>query len=127
MNVRVLITGAALCLFVAPTAAHAATMSVATFLNKSESLRKKGPLALLSGDLKLLMNQVKADSASLRAENKALEAEGKRKAYCTPSGFKMDEKDIMEAMKAVPAERRAATSTKAALRDHIARRHPCSV
>ena len=116
---------AALCLLAVATPATAATMSVANFLQKSEVLKKKGALALFSGDLKLLMNQIKADSVSLRAENQALASVGKRKAYCTPDGFKMHEEDILEAMKAVPAERRAATSTKAALRDYLARLHPC--
>ena len=105
--------------------AFAAAMSVQTFMTKADSLKKKGPLALLSGDLKRLMNQVKEDSASLRADNQALVKAGKPKAYCTPEGFRMDEDDIMNAMKAVPAQRRATTSTKAALRDYIARRHPC--
>ena len=105
--------------------ASAASMSVATFLQKSEALKKKGPLALLSGDLKLLTNQIKGDSVALRSENQALAAAKKSKAYCTPEGFRMDEKGIMEAMIAVPAERRASTSTKAALRNYLARRHPC--
>lgn len=118
---------AAAMLVTVPVAVSAAPapMSVATFLGKAEGLKSKGPLALFSGDIKLLMNQVKADSAQLRAENKALEAAGKSKHYCLPEGGKMTEKDIMGAMEAVPAAQRAQTSTKAALRAYIARRHPC--
>lgn len=105
--------------------AAAASMSVATFVAKADSLKKKGPLALLSGDLKLLMNQVKADSADLRSENEALAAAGKPKAYCTPEKFGMGEGEIVAAMRAVPVQRRSSTSTKAALRDYLARRFPC--
>ena len=114
----------ALALVVLP-ATGAAAMSVSAFLAKADALKKKGPLALFSGDIKLLMNQVKADSAELRAENKALETAGKRKHYCPPAKFAMDEDQIMLAMRQVPAAHRAHTSTKDALRTYLARQHPC--
>lgn len=101
-------------------------MPVSTFLAKADRLQKKGPLALFSGDFKLLMNQVKADASELRAENKAAEAAGRRKAYCTPpGGVKMTNRDVVEAMQAVPQAERASTTTKAALRAYFARRFPC--
>ncbi len=65
-------------LALAPVAA--AAMPVSTFLAKADKLKKKGPLAMFSGDIKLLMGQVKTDAAELRAENKAAEAAGKPKA-----------------------------------------------
>ena len=122
---RFMPVAAAAALLVLATPASAATMSVATFVTKAEALKKKGPLALFSGDLKLLVNQVKADSAKLRAENQALVAGGKQKAYCTPADFKMDEDEIMRVMTSVPAPSRSATSTKQALKEHLARRFPC--
>ena len=115
---------AALVLLVLP--ASAAAMPFSTFLVKAEALQKRGPMALLSGDLKLLLNQIKQDAAVLRADNKALEAAGRRKAYCTPAGgVKMTNRDIMTAMNAVPPAQRASTQTKDALRAYFARRFPC--
>ena len=115
---------AALVMVAVPAAAGA--MPVSTFLAKAEALRKKGPLALFSGDIKLLMGQVKQDAAALRDENKVAEAAGRRKAYCTPpGGVKMSDKDIMAAMNAVPPPQRASTHTKDALRAHLVRRFPC--
>ena len=115
---------AALVLLVLP--ASAAAMPVSTFLVKAEALQKRGPMALLSGDLKLLLNQIKQDAAVLRADNKALEAAGRRKAYCAPhGGVKMTNRDIMTAMNAVPPAQRASTQTKDALRAYFARRFPC--
>lgn len=106
--------------------AAASSMSVQTFLAKADKLQKKGPLALLSGDLKLLMSQIKSDAAALRAENKALAAAGKPKAYCTPEGgVKLSNRDVLGAMQAVPPAQRASTSTKAAMRAYFARRFPC--
>ena len=124
MKLRILI-GALLA--AAPVAATAA-MPVSTFLAKAEKLKKKGPLAMFSGDIKLLMGQVKTDAAELRAENKAAEAAGKPKAYCTPAaGVKLSDRDILSAMQAVPPAERGRTSTKAAFRAYFARRYPCPV
>ena len=112
-------------LIVGTPASAAPAMSVDTFLTRAQALKKKGALAIFSGDLKVLTNQVKADSASLRAENRSLSAAGKPRAYCAPEKFGMDDDEIMAAMQAVPADRRAGTSTKSALRDYLARRFPC--
>ena len=108
------------------TAAPAAAMPVSNFLAKAEALKKKGPLALFSGDIKLLMNQIKADSQALRNERLAAEQAGKRGAFCPPAGgVKMTDKDVLQAMEAVPAPRRAQTSTKDAMRAYMVRRFPC--
>ena len=116
----------AVMLALAAAPAAASSMSVATFVAKADALERKGPLALLSGDLKLLTNQVKSDAASLRADNKAAEAAGRRKAYCTPEGgVKLNNRDILGAMRAVPPAQRASTDTKSALRAYFARRFPC--
>jgi hypothetical protein len=105
----------------------ASAMPVSTFLDKANRLEKKGPAALFSSDLKLLTRQIKADAAELRAENKAAEAARRRKAYCTPAGgVKLSNRDILEAMNAVPPAQRASTQTKEAMRSYFARRFPCS-
>ena len=121
MKVRI---AAGVMLVMAPLAS-AAAMPVSTFVAKAEKLQSKGPLAMFSGDMKLLQNTIKADSAALRAERTAAQAAGKRPAYCPPGPVKMGVKDIMDAMRAVPAGRRAATDTRDALRAYFARRFPC--
>ncbi len=104
----------------------AAAMPVSTFLAKAETLKKKGPLAMFSGDLKLLAKQVRADAAQIREERLAAKTAGKRTAFCPPSGgAKLTDKDILAAMEAVPAAERSRTSTKDALRAFLARHHPC--
>jgi hypothetical protein len=118
--------GLALFLTIAPVAAaEAQNMPVSQFLAKAEALKKKGPLALLSGDLKLVMNQVKQDSAQLRAENKALDAAGKRKHYCAPPNSKVTDKELLAAVEQVPVAQRPRTSTKEAFKAYFARRYPC--
>ena len=106
--------------------APASAMPVSAFLAKAEALKKKGPLALFSSDIKLLTNQVKADAGALRTERLAAEGAGKRGAFCPPAGgVKLSDKDVMQAMEAVPPARRGQTSTKDALRAYMARRFPC--
>jgi hypothetical protein len=113
------------CVPVSATAAASAPLPVSAFLAKVGALKKKGPLALFSGDIKLLMNQVKTDSAQLRAENKALEAAGKPKHYCAPEQSKLSDKDLLTALEQVPVAQRPRTSTKEAFRAYLARRFPC--
>ena len=101
-------------------------MPVSTFLTKADALQKKGAMAVFSKDLKLLMNQVKTDAGDLKAANQAAVAAGKPKAYCTPGkGVKLTNRDILEAMRAVPPAQRSATSTRDALRSYFAKRFPC--
>jgi hypothetical protein len=79
---RKIVLGAALCL--APlTAAHAQTMTVATFLAKAEALKKKGAMAVFSSDIGLSRRRWKA-AASNCAPN-ACRAEGRRKARLLPA------------------------------------------
>lgn len=120
MKTRLLL-GAMLLMVAVPAAA----MPVATFLAKSEALRKKGPLALFSGDLKLLVRTVKADAQALRAERLAATKANRPPAYCPPAEVKLSDKDILAAMQAVPPAQRATTSTRSALRAFMSRRFPC--
>lgn len=114
-----------LALVAAPLTA-ASAMSVSTFLAKAEALKRKGALALFSGDLKLLTKQVKADAAQIRAERLAAEAAGRRGAFCPlAAGVKLTDNDVLEAMQAVPPALRASTDTRVALRAYLAKRHPC--
>jgi len=107
-------------------ATPAAAMPVSAFLAKADTLQKKGAMAVFSSDLKLLMNVVKQDFAQLRAERLAAKAAQRPAAFCPPEGgVKMTNKDIMDAMQAVPASSRPSTDTRDALRSYMARRFPC--
>lgn len=123
MKRRTLLAGLA---FAALPLAAASAMPVETFLAKADALERKGAMAVFSKDLKLLMNQVKKDAGELSAANKAAAAAGKPKAYCTPGGgVKLSNRDVLSAMRAVPSAQRASTSSKDALKAHLARRYPC--
>lgn len=107
-------------------AAPASAMTVAAFMVKADSLKKKGPLALFSRDLKLLTNQIKADGAAIRAERLAAKAAGTAQAFCPPeAGVKLSDNDVMQAMQAIPVAERGRTTTRTAMRAFMARRFPC--
>ena len=125
MTRRLIIGFLIACVSVSAAAAPSAPLPVSTFLGKVAALKKKGPLALFSGDIKLLMNQVKTDSAQLRAENKALEAARNPKHYCAPEKSSLKDKDLLAALEQVPVAQRPRTSTKEAFRAYLARRFPC--
>jgi hypothetical protein len=107
-----------------PSAASA--MPVSMFLPRVEALQKKGPMALFSKDLEVLTNQVKADLGEIRSERLAAKTAGQPAEFCPPpEGGKFTDKDIISAMRAVPVQQRASTSTKSALKALLIRRYPC--
>lgn len=119
---KVLIVGA----LMLGTAAPASAMTVQLFLEKAQTLQKRGPLALLSSDLSLLKKQVTADLTEIRKQRLAAEAARRPAGFCPPAGgVKMTDKDVVSAMEAVPPAQRASTSTMAALRAYFGRRFPC--
>jgi hypothetical protein len=108
------------------TALQAQAMPVSTFLAKADALKKKGPLALLSGDLKLLKaeinNSAKAYGTDVRAARKA----GKLTHSCPPQGttLSMNADELLGHFKAIPAADRN-MSVKAAFYGLMKKKFPC--
>lgn len=106
--------------------AGAQAMPVATFLQKAEALKAKGPMALFSGDMKLLKNEVTGAAGQLKAERVAAAKAGRKPAYCPPANSgNMSSDQIIAIMRAVPPAERPRTEVKDALRAHFARTWPC--
>lgn len=110
---------------VALLAGPAAAMDVATFLGKAEALQRKGPLALLSGDVKLLMGELSDATKALRTERLAALAAGRVPAYCPPEKIHLSSDEILAGFQAIPAAERPRTPVKDALRSLYAKRFPC--
>ena len=106
--------------------ALAQSMPLETFVQKGNALKKKGPLALLSGDLKVLQKEMRGSGNALRAERLAAIKAGKAPAYCPPdSGLKLDAGDIMASFNAIPSAQRARMTSKDGFRHYMARKFPC--
>ena len=120
--------GLALLLASAPLAAlEAQSMPVPQFLAKAEALKKKGPLALLSGDLGLLKKEVTQSAKLLRAERLAAKAAGRKPAYCPPegSGSSLGSDEVLGHFKSIPPAQAARMRVKDAMRSLMAKRYPC--
>ena len=115
---------AALVMSAAPAAAQ--SMPLPTFLTKADALKKKGPLALFSGDLKLLKKEMQESAKLLRAERLAAAKAGKKPAYCPPEkAGGLDAEEVLSHFRGIPAAQRATMSTKDGFRSLMVRKYPC--
>jgi hypothetical protein len=112
-------------LVVAPVTALNA-MTVATFLQKADALKKKGPLALFSGDLKLLKGEAQKAGEALRVERLAAVKAGQRPAYCpTQTQGSLDAEELLTHFRSIPPADRSRMQVKDGLRTLMARKFPC--
>jgi hypothetical protein len=119
-----LMAGAALVMAAAPAAAQ--SMPLPTFLAKADALKKKGPLALFSGDLKTLKKEMQESAKLLRAERLAAAQAGKKPAFCPPEkGAAMGAEEILGHFRLIPAAERAKMSTKDGFRSFMMKKYPC--
>ncbi len=108
-----------------PAAAQA--MSVAEFLAKTDALKAKGIMAMASPDIGLLRDDIASASDAYRAGLAAETAAGRKPSSCPPpkGTAKITSDDIIAAFRAIPAPRRARTSTKTAFAAFMKQRYPC--
>ena len=110
----------------AATPLQAQTMPVSQFLAKAEALKKKGPLALLSGDLKLLKAEVQKSAAALRAERLAAKTAGRKQAFCPPEkGASLNSDEVLTHFRSIPAAQRARMPVRDGMRSLMAKKYPC--
>ena len=101
-------------------------MTVALFLEKADALEARGALAMFSSDIGLLKGEVTGAAATLKAENVAARQAGRRPAYCSPEGFRMNSRELLAYLRSIPPARRQQLEVRDALRFYLARRFPCS-
>jgi hypothetical protein len=106
------------------TGAAAQAMPVAEFLSRADALQKKGPLALLSGDVKRLKNEVTASGRQLRQEQKAAQAAGRKPATCIPDKASVNSNELLTHFRAIPSAQRG-VSVKAAFASLMRKKYPC--
>lgn len=109
-------------LLVAPSVVAAAPkpMTVATFLQKSDSLERRGVLAAMSPDAKILQREAQASFEDwLRQARPPL--------ACPPKGssFRGDPQRFLAMLRAVPPEQRAHISVREVFRRDWNKRWPC--
>jgi hypothetical protein len=113
-----------LALVVAPVTALQA-MSVAVFLQKAETLQKKGMAAMFSSDLGLLKGEIRNASKALKAEREAAQRAGRPRAYCPPAKASLNSNELLAHFRTIPPAQRSRTEVRDALRTLLARKYPC--
>lgn len=117
---------ASLLLFAVPAASSAQTMNSDVFYNKALALKKKGPMALFSGDLKPLMREGQAAGKAASATRKAALAAGRTPRYCPPAEVNgMSQTEFMERLGRIPAPERRQIDIGEATNRLLARKFPC--
>ena len=101
-----------------------ARMTLAEFLPRANALQAKGMMAVFSSDLKPVMNEMKAVSAEMKAEAERRRAAGLPKRACPPEGTKIDSKQLLAMLNAVPPAERG-ISVKDGMVRVMAQRFPC--
>ena len=118
---------ASLILLAVPVAASAQSMNAETFYQKGLGLKKKGPMALFSGDIFVLMREGQgAGKASALARKAAIKA-GMRPRSCPPAEVNgMDRNEYFDRLARIPqAERQRIDITEATNRI-LAGKYPCA-
>ena len=118
---------ACLLLIAVPAAASAQTMNAETFYQKGLGLKKKGPMALFSGDIAVLMREGKGAGKAAGAARAAALKAGRTPRFCPPSEVRgMGQSEYFERLGRIPqAERRRIDITEATNRI-MAGKYPCT-
>jgi len=107
-----------------PALANEGNMSVATFLAKADSLRAKGPFALMSSDYKLLKAEGTAAGEAYGARLRQERAAG-RPSSCPPQGTRPTSNQVLAHLRTYPVAARPATTMRAAMADYFIPTYPC--
>lgn len=119
---RKLLIGAVLALGLAAPAG--AAMTLAEFLPRANRLQAKGPMAIFSSDLKPVMNEMRTVGRELKAEGERRKAAGLPRRSCPPEGTKLDSKQLLAMLNAVPPAEQGVSAKDGLLRV-MATRFPC--
>ena len=113
-------------LLLVPALASAQSMNAETFYKKGLALKKKGPLALYSGDLKLLMREGQAAGKAASAGRRAALAAGKPPRYCPSAEVEgMGQNEYFDRLGRIPAAERQRIDMTEATNRIVAGKFPC--
>ncbi len=110
-----------------PGAAQAQSMNAEAFFKKAQTLKARGPLALMSHDLKPMIREAKAAGLKARSIRLAAVAAGHTPRYCPPKGSKrLGNQEFMDGMAAIPPAERLSIDLTEAITRILVRKYPCN-
>ncbi len=108
-----------------PAFAAPADINAHAFYTKAQSLKAKGPMALMSGDLKPMRAQMADAGKRVRAQNMAAKQAG-APLYCPPADRKGAGADfVIDGLAAIPEGRRKQLTLVQAWREILIAKFPC--
>ena len=124
MNLRVL----ALVTLVVPAMASAQVMNADRFYQRATALNNKGMMAVFSGgEIKALTSEVQAASKAASESRRAALKAGQKPRFCPPEGpQKLNSKELMTRLSAIPTEERARIDMTEAMNRVFATKFPCA-
>lgn len=111
-------------LIAAPTAAHAQNMTVADFMARADALKKKGPMALFSGDIGKLKGEIQNSAKQLRTERLAAQKAGRKPLFCPPEKGSLNSDELMTHFQSIPPAQRG-MNVKTGLAGLMRKKYPC--
>ena len=127
MKLRLILAAACIAAVPAMAQGQQRPISVQTFLDKVDGLKKKGMMAMFSPDVALIKAEMKTVAAQMQAEKKAREAAGKPPLACPPkpdAKTRMGSEEFVNALKAIPPAQRG-MSMKDGLTRVMVTKYPC--
>lgn len=108
-----------------PALAAPGDMSVATFLEKANGLKRRGPLALVHADYRLLRSEAEAGARLYRGRLAADRAAGRAPHSCPPPREQNGQNEFLGHFESYPAAQRPRVTVTQAFADLMRRRYPC--
>ena len=110
--------------FAAPAFAAPGDVNAQAFYAKALALKKKGAMALFSGDVKPMKAQMMDAGTRVRAENLAAKQRG-APLYCPPAKVKADVNFVLDGLAGIPQSRRQQLTLTQAWREILITKFPC--
>jgi hypothetical protein len=97
------------------------------FLDRVDSLKKRGPMALFSGDIGRLKNEANAAGKSIANDRIAGAKVGRPALYCSPTPrASLGQNEFLAGLQAISPAERARLPLKDAMLRILQRKYPCS-
>ena len=118
---------AALLLTPVAGAAKAPPGTAQNFLDRVNGLKKRGPMALFSGDVGRLKNEANAAGKSIATDRIAGAKVGRPPLYCSPAArASLGQNEFLAGLEAIAPAERAPLPLKDAMLRILQRKYPCS-
>ena len=110
-----------------PAMAAGQSMNAQNYFQRATALKGKGMLALFSaGEIKVLTNEAQAAAKQAGENRRAAIKAGRPPRFCPPGGsFKMNDKEFMAGLSAIPPAERARIDMTEAMTRIFASKFPC--